>query len=77
VDHLWSFLDHEPLQNHWRSLHEVPAQTALSQTISRDLKRRGFNFVGPTIIYALMQATGLVNDHLITCPRHAACAALA
>jgi len=77
VDHLWSFLDHEPLQNRWRCLDEVPAQTALSQTISRDLKRRGFNFVGPTIVYALMQATGLVNDHLVSCPRHAACAALA
>jgi DNA-3-methyladenine glycosylase I len=76
VSHLWSFVDGEPLQNHWSSMSEVPAETTLSQTISRDLKQRGFNFVGPTIVYALMQATGLVNDHLIDCPRHAQCAAL-
>ena len=70
-DHyLWSFVDHQPIINVWNSRHEVPAQTPLSQKLSRDLKKRGFNFVGPTIIYAYMQAIGMVNDHLTTCFRH-------
>lgn len=73
----WNFVDGRPIQNHWRSLGEVPAQTELSRRISRELMRRGFKFVGPTIVYAHMQATGMVNDHLVGCPRHAACAALA
>jgi len=77
VNYFWDFVDGQPLQNRWRSLSEVPASTPLSASISKDLKRRGFSFVGPTIIYAHMQATGMVNDHLRDCPRHAACAALA
>jgi DNA-3-methyladenine glycosylase I len=77
VDYLWDFVDGRPVQNTWRHMGEVPAETELSRRISKDMKRRGFSFVGPTIIYAHMQATGMVNDHLITCPRHAACAALA
>jgi DNA-3-methyladenine glycosylase I len=77
VDYLWDFVDGRPLQNAWRHMGEVPAETELSLRISKDMKRRGFTFVGPTIIYAHMQATGMVNDHLITCPRHSACAALA
>ena len=77
LDYFWGFVDGVPIQNHWRTLSEVPAETDLSRAISKDLKKRGFNFVGPTIVYAHMQATGMVNDHLITCPRHAACAALA
>jgi len=65
----WSFVGGKPIRNRWRSLREVPASTPESDALSRDLKRRGFRFVGSTIMYAFMQATGLVNDHLITCPR--------
>lgn len=74
--YLWRYLDGAPLQNHWRSQGEVPAETPLSARISRDLRKAGFGFCGPTIVYAFMQACGLVNDHLVTCPRHAAVAAL-
>jgi DNA-3-methyladenine glycosylase I len=69
--YLWSFVGGRPIQNRWRVLTEVPAGTAESDAISRDLLRRGFKFVGSTISYAFMQATGMVNDHLVTCPRHA------
>lgn len=69
--YLWDFVDGEPIINHWRSMAEVPAQTELSQRLSRDLKQRGFNFVGPTILYAYLQAIGMVNDHIVTCFRHA------
>ena len=69
--YLWSFVGGKPIQNHWRKLADVPARTAESDAMSRDLLRRGFKFVGSTICYALMQATGMVNDHLVTCPRHA------
>lgn len=74
---LWKYLDGEPLQNRWVTDADVPAYTDLSTRISKDLKRAGFTFCGPTIVYAFMQACGLVNDHLVTCPRHDACAALA
>ena len=77
ADLLWSFVDDHPIQNRWTALAELPAQTPVSQAMSKDLRRRGFTFVGPTICYAFMQATGLVNDHLVTCPRHATVAALA
>jgi len=77
VDYLWDFVDGRPSQNAWRDMSEVPSETEVSRKISKDMKRRGFSFVGPTIIYAHMQATGMVNDHLVTCPRHAACAAFA
>ena len=69
--YLWSFVGGKPIQNRRRNMNEVPARTAESDTLSRDLLRRGFKFVGPTTCYALMQATGMVNDHLVTCPRHA------
>jgi len=69
--YLWSFVGGKPKQNRWRSMAELPARTAESDAMSRDLLRRGFKFVGSTICYALMQATGMVNDHLVTCPRHA------
>jgi DNA-3-methyladenine glycosylase I len=69
--YLWNFVGGKPKLNRWRSLAQVPARTAESDAISRDLLRRGFKFVGSTICYALMQATGMVNDHLVTCPRHA------
>jgi DNA-3-methyladenine glycosylase I len=74
---LWSFVDGVPIQNHWTVLRELPASTAASEAMSKALRRRGFRFVGPTICYALMQACGLVNDHLTSCFRHAECAALA
>lgn len=77
VEYFWDFMDGKPRQNTWHSLSDVPASTPLSELISKDLKRRGFSFVGPTIIYAHMQATGMVNDHLVTCPRHAQCASMA
>ena len=75
--YIWDFVDGRPIVNHFERLDQVPAVTPLAETLSRDLKRRGFRFVGPTIVYAHMQATGMVNDHLVDCPRHAACAALA
>src|SRR2546423_2572338 len=68
--YLWSFVGGKPIQNRWRNMADVPARTAESDAVSRDLVRRGFKFVGSTICYALMQATGMVNDHLVTCPRH-------
>ena len=68
--YLWSFVGGKPIQNRWRTLDQVPARTAESDAMSSDLLRRGFKFVGSTICYALMQATGMVNDHLITCPQH-------
>jgi DNA-3-methyladenine glycosylase I len=69
--YLWSFVGGKPIQNRWRTMVEVPARTTESDAMSRDLLARGFKFVGSTICYALMQATGMVNDHLVTCPRHA------
>ena len=72
-DYIWHFVDGRPVQNRWPSLAEIPASTPLSDTISKDLKRRGFNFVGSTIVYAHMQATGMVNDHVVTCFRHEEC----
>lgn len=70
---LWSYVDGKPLRNRWRTMSEVPATTEISDRMSKQLKKRGFRFVGSTICYALMQATGMVNDHLVGCPRHAAC----
>jgi len=67
--YLWSFVGGKPIQNRWRTLAQVPAHSVESDAMSRDLLRRGFKFVGSTICYAFMQATGMVNDHLITCPR--------
>jgi DNA-3-methyladenine glycosylase I len=67
---LWKYLDGKPLQNSWQSMAEVPAETDLSRAISKDLKKRGFKFVGPTIVYAFMQAVGMINDHVVSCPRH-------
>jgi len=75
-DYIWRFTDGRPIQNRWKTLADIPAITPLAETISKDLKKRGFKFVGPTIIYAHMQATGMVNDHLVSCFRHAEVAAL-
>lgn len=74
---LWNYFDGMPLQNQWRTDAEVPAFTPLSTQISKDLKRAGFTFCGPTIVYAWLEACGLINDHLVGCPRHTECAALA
>jgi DNA-3-methyladenine glycosylase I len=68
--YLWGFVNGKPLKNAWKSLGEIPAQTEVSQRMSKDLVRRGFHFVGPTICYAHMQATGMVNDHLVSCFRY-------
>lgn len=68
---LWSFVDGEPKQNRWRSIRQIPAMSPESERMSKALVERGFRFVGPTICYAFMQAVGMVNDHLVTCYRHA------
>lgn len=69
-NYIWDFVDGEPVQNRWESFDQVPASTPLSATLAKDLKSRGFSFLGPTTVYAHMQAAGLVNDHLVTCFRH-------
>ena len=74
--YLWDYLDGQPIVNRHRSFKDVPPQTDLSARISKTLKKEGFRFVGPTTVYAFMQAGGFVNDHLVACPRHAACATL-
>ncbi len=67
---LWRYVDGTPLQNEWRSLADLPSRTERSDAMSKDLKRRGFNFVGTTICYSFMQAVGMVNDHIVSCFRH-------
>jgi DNA-3-methyladenine glycosylase I len=69
--YLWAFVDGHTIVNSWRSLEEIPATSTESETLSKDLKQRGFSFVGPTIIYAYMQAVGMVNDHVVDCFRYA------
>jgi len=71
ADYLWGFVGGEPLVNRWKTLAEVPAETAESKAMSKDMKKRGFRFVGPTVCYAFMQACGLVNDHTVNCFRYA------
>lgn len=73
AQYIWSFVDGNPIQNHWQTLEEVPATTEISEQMSKELKKRGFKFVGPTIMYAYMQAVGMVNDHLVTCPSYKKC----
>jgi DNA-3-methyladenine glycosylase I len=73
AEYLWGFVDGKPVQNHWRSLREVPATSPVSERMSRDLKKRGFTFVGPTIMYAYMQSVGMVNDHTTDCFRYLEC----
>lgn len=70
-DYIWRFVEGAPLNNTWKSPKEIPTRTDISDAMSKDLKTRGFNFVGPTICYAFMQAAGMVNDHLVSCFRHA------
>jgi DNA-3-methyladenine glycosylase I len=73
-NYIWRFVDGRPKQNRWQSMADLPATTAESDALSKDLKSRGFKFVGSTIMYAHMQATGLVNDHVVSCFRHRECA---
>jgi DNA-3-methyladenine glycosylase I len=68
--YIWRFVSGSPIKNSWRTLEEIPSRTSTSDAMSKDLKKRGFTFVGSTICYALMQATGMVNDHLVSCFRH-------
>ena len=74
---LWNYVDGKPLQPNYKTMADIPTQTALSAQISKDLKKLGFKFCGPTIVYAFMEAVGMVNDHIVDCHRHAPCAALA
>lgn len=69
-EYLWKFVNHTPIQNHWNKLEDIPVKTKLSEKISKDMKKKGFSFIGPTIIYAYMQAIGMVNDHLTYCFRY-------
>ncbi|HEX4891398.1 MAG TPA: DNA-3-methyladenine glycosylase I [Alphaproteobacteria bacterium] len=75
-NYLWNFVDGKPIQNSLRGMGDAPAQTPLSQTIAKDLKQKGFKFCGPVIVYAFMQAVGMVNDHMTDCFRHKECAKL-
>lgn len=77
ANYLWGFQDGKPIQNSFTSLSEIPASTPLSDTISKDMKKRGFRFFGTTICYAHMQAVGMVNDHVVSCHRYKACRELA
>jgi DNA-3-methyladenine glycosylase I len=70
-DYIWAFVNHKPIFNEWKSMKELPARTEVSDAISKDLKKRGFKFVGSTVVYAHMQATGMVNDHVVDCFRYA------
>ncbi len=74
--YLWKYVDDQPIQNQFKTMQDVPTSTPLSTQLSKDLKTRGFNFCGPTIVYAFMEAVGMVNDHLVECPRHRAVAGL-
>jgi DNA-3-methyladenine glycosylase I len=74
--YIWGFVNGKPIKNKFKSLKEIPAKTPLSDAISKDLKARGFKFVGSTIVYAHMQATGMVNDHTVDCFRHEECSRL-
>ncbi len=76
-NYLWKFVDGRPIQNHFRLHTDVPTESEIARKISKDLKSRGFTFCGPTIVYAFMEAVGMVNDHLVDCFRHAECAAMA
>lgn len=69
-EYIWSFVDGKPIQNHWKNMSQVPSKTKISDHLSKDLKKRGFKFVGSITIYAHMQATGMVNDHLVSCFKH-------
>ncbi len=71
--YIWGFVNHRPVQSSWTSLAEIPSKTEIAEKVSNDLKKRGFSFVGPTMVYAFMQAVGMVNDHVVDCFRHEQC----
>jgi DNA-3-methyladenine glycosylase I len=73
---IWKHVDGKPRVNRFKTMKQVPAKTAMSEGLAKELKQRGFNFCGPVIVYAFAQAVGMVNDHMVTCPRHGACAKL-
>lgn len=75
--YLWGFVNHKSIVTQYKSSHKIPVKTSKSEAISKDMVRRGFRLVGPTVIHSFMQAAGLTNDHLTTCPRHIQCIALA
>ncbi|KAK9131606.1 hypothetical protein Scep_011134 [Stephania cephalantha] len=75
--YLWGFVNHKPISTQYKACQKIPAKTSKSESISKDMVRRGFRFVGPTVMHSFMQAAGLTNDHLITCPRHLQCTTLA
>ncbi len=74
--YVWAFVNGKPIQNAWEALNQVPSETEISRVLSKDLSKRGFKFVGSTIVYAFMQSVGLVNDHLVDCPRWKVCKTL-
>jgi DNA-3-methyladenine glycosylase I len=74
---VWKHVDGKPRINRWRTMKDIPAKTDMSEKLAKELKQRGFKFCGPVIVYAFAQAVGMVNDHIVSCPRHAACAKLA
>jgi len=76
-DYIWDFVDGQPIQNNWKPMGDIPATSPASDALSKDMKKRGFTFVGSTIMYAHMQATGMLNDHTVDCFRHRECAKLA
>lgn len=75
--YLWGFVNNKPIATQYKSCNKIPVKTSKSETISKDMVKRGFRYVGPAVIHSFMQAAGLTNDHLITCPRHLQCMALA
>ncbi|CAN1327972.1 Probable GMP synthase [glutamine-hydrolyzing] [Linum perenne] len=75
--YLWKFMNNKPMSSQYRSSHKMPVKSSKSETISKDMVKRGFRLVGPTVIHSFMQAAGLINDHLVTCPRHIQCQLLA
>jgi len=75
-EYIWGFVDGKPIQNKWKSTSQVPATSPISDQLSKDMKKRGFTFVGSTILYAHMQATGMINDHVVGCYRHSQCKAM-
>ncbi|MDN3637324.1 DNA-3-methyladenine glycosylase I [Simiduia curdlanivorans] len=76
VDYFWRFVDGKPIQSNLKKMSDIPASNAISDALAKQLKKDGFNFVGSTICYAHMQATGMINDHILSCPRHRACVEL-
>lgn len=75
--YVWGFVNHKPISTQYKTGHKIPVKTSKSETISKDMVRRGFRFVGPTVVHSFMQSAGLTNDHLMTCHRHLQCSLMA